>query len=344
MQLAIGMGVASCVAADALIDIDFDHARYGFAGHYHAARAAFLAAAGGVASGSAMALGPVIVGPDLIADGSFSGGTLDGWASGTSYVGNGSLSIVDERLVYSINSPTGAYRASRPNTVTAGRAYRFAGTLVSKSPTPPLTTVNISGASNIDLGNSDSRGADLSSSGTFPQALQTVAGTSQSTLYTGFATISTVNTAVTATFDDVSLHEVRPYAGYVPGGFSFRLAATTPAAASGNKVALQWGTDGERYRVRLVWDASKHLRLIVTTAGTEQANLDLGTVDTSTQFELEASIGANRISARLDGGDELLDTSATVPSVGLFWIGRSHTGENWDGTFHHLAVWSSAKS
>lgn len=341
MQLALGLDIGGIAAAhgDALLDIDFAHGRYGFAGKVHAGKSAFLAAAGGVAAGSALVLGPQIVGAEMIPDGAFGLGGLDGWASTPSHVANGSLSVVSNRIVAAINSPTGAYRAARANSVTVGRAYLFGGDIVAKGASPPLNSASINCSTNPDLGGSDLRFGDLGGATPLPQHLEVVGGTTAATLYSGFVTAVDANAAASISFDHFSLREVRPYAGYLAGGFAFRLAAKTPAATGANKVALQWGTDSERYRVRLVWDASRRLRLIVTPGGSDQANLDLGEVAVSTPFSLEASIGPDRVLARLDDGATLSDLTSSVPSVGRFWIGRSYTGEAWDGDLHRLEVW-----
>lgn len=339
MQISLGLNAAAAIGSDALIDIDFIHGRYAFAHRSYSSKAAFLAASGGAAAGSAMLLGPYVSGPELIPDGSFSAGGLDGWASTASHTGNGSVSVVANQLVAAINSSTGQYRAARSNAVAAGRAYRYAADIVAKGATPPLNSMSINAALNSELGGSDSRNGDFSGSGVIPQHLEVTAGAAGITLHTGFVCGVTPSTAATVTLDNLSLREALPYPGHSTSGFSFRLAAVTPAAASGNKVALQWGTDGERFRVRLVWDAGKHLRLIVTADNAEQANLDLGVVEVATAFAIEASLGANRVVARLNTGAALLDSAAVLPGIGRLWIGRSFTGEAWDGTLSRLSVW-----
>lgn len=339
MQLALGLDINAMATprGDALIDLDFAHGRYAFAGKAYASAAAFLAAAGGAAVGSAMVIGPHVVGSELIPGGSFDGGSLDGWASTPAHAENGSVSVVSNRLVATINSPAGSYRAARANSVIIGRAYRYAAAFVAKGATPPLNAMSINASTNADLGGSDLRFGDLGAA--LPQALEVVAGTAATTLHTGFVAAVTANVAATLSLDNFSLREVLPYPGYSPAGFAFQLSATTPAAASGDKVALQWGTDGERYRVRLVWDANRHLRLIVTVWGGEQANLDLGVVEVSTAFDVTASIGPNRILARLAGSSTIADLGCAIPSIGRLWIGRSYTGEAWDGTLEALQVW-----
>jgi len=345
MQLSLGLGlnVASAIGSDALLDLDFAHSRYGFAGRAYPSKAAFLAAVGGASVGSAMLLGPYLSGSELIPDGGFAGGAIDGWASTASHTGNGSVSVVANQLVAAINSSTGSYRAARANAVTAGRAYRLAADIVAKGATPPLNSLSLNAALNSELGGSDGRLADFSVGAPIPQHLEVTAGAAGAGLHTGFVCAVGVSTPATVTLDNFSLREALPYPGHSPAGFAFRLAATTPPAASGNKVAVQWGTDGERFRVRLVWDASKHLRLVVTADNAEQANLDLGVVELSTPFSVEASLGPNRIAARLNGGASQLDSAAALPGIGRLWIGRSYTGEAWDGTLSRLSVWAAER-
>lgn len=343
MRLALALDIAAIGApcADALIDLDLVHGRYSFGGRSYASRAAFLAAAGGIADGNAMVLGPHPVGSELIPGGDFDDGGLDGWASTPAHAANGGVSVVSNCLVATINSPTGSYRAARANTVVAGRAYLYGADIVAKGTTPPLNSASINASTNSDLGGSDMAFGNLGAA--LPQRLEVVAGTSAATLYTGFAAAVVADVAASISFDNVSLQEAVPYAGHSTAGFAFRLDAVTPSAASGDKVALQWGTDGERYRVRLVWDATRHLRLVVTVAGAEQANVDLGVVELSSAFVIEASIGPNRILARLGVTTTVADLAATLPSIGRLWIGRSYTGDAWDGELRNLQVWAGER-
>lgn len=344
--MQLGLGLASGGAAGPvghLIDIDFPAGRFRFGDRLHAGRDAFLADAGGSASGHAMILGPTFGGPELLADGGFDAGALDGWASTPAYAGLGSVAVADNVLVAAIDSSSGVWRCARANAVQSGRAYRFRADLVAKSSTPPLNALSINVSNNLDLGGSDARFANFGVGVPPQQTLEVVAGSASATLYTGFVLSATASQPASAALDDLSLREVLPYPGFVPGGFAFRLTATTAASLSGNRVALQWGTDGERFRVRLVWDAAGQLRLVVTSSGAEQANLDLGSVAPSTPFTVMASIGPNRVVARRDAGTVAIDRTVNVPAIGRLWIGRSFSGEAWSGSLDRLAVWAAER-
>lgn len=157
--------------------------------------------------------------------------------------------------------------------------------------------------------------------------------------------------------DDASVKEVLPCAGFAQGGLSGLIKGTTPATASGSKIIFQADSGSVTYPhptpnevdyVRLVWDATKHLRLIVmftSNSTVEQANLDLGLVDVSTPFELCFSVADNAFRAALRGGPILADTSGNMPGLAVLRIGCGATTSNdWDGAIARVTLFPFARS
>ena len=157
--------------------------------------------------------------------------------------------------------------------------------------------------------------------------------------------------------DDLSVKEVLPCAGFAQGGLSGIIKGTTPATASGSKIIFQADSGSTTYPhptpnevdyVRLVWDASKHLRLIVvftSNSTVEQANLDLGVVDVSTPFEVCFSVADNAFRAALRGGPIIADTSGNMPGLAVLRIGCGATTSNdWDGAISRVALFPFARS
>jgi hypothetical protein len=160
----------------------------------------------------------------------------------------------------------------------------------------------------------------------------------------------------TAEFDGASVKEVLPFAGFNQEGFAAIASGTTPSVAEGSKTVFEASCGGldtgfighERNRVRLEWDVSTHLRLIVTNAGTEVASLDLGSVAPLTAFRVLFSVKANDFRAAQLGGPVLADTSGDLPGVAMLYLKRQNApGATFDGTLDRLtlypAPWSEAE-
>jgi len=111
-----------------------------------------------------------------------------------------------------------------------------------------------------------------------------------------------------------------------------RILRGRTAKGSGTQVFGQIDDGSESNRVRIVRDSSNVMRCIVTVAGVEVANLNLGTVANDTAFAVGFSWAANSFTATLNGGTEVTDTSGAVPSGLTTWrVGASFTGEHANG-------------
>lgn len=340
--IALNEGVGVWWDADALIDSDFAHSRFRFNGQNYADETAWLAAIGGSKSGITRTIGPYVAGAEVLPDGGFASG-VDSWADAPATAANGDVSQVANRLRLSYTGAGTAYNARRPTTVLANRAYRFQATVPARAG-GGISAASVRAAADTDLGNGAV--ANVNFGNALPQTLSVVQAAPSTTLYFGLGSAGTASAANWIEVDDASVLEVYPYAAFTPGSLSARLNFTTPAAASGNKVLAEWSDDNtsRRSSVRVVFDASAHLRLIVTQDAFDWANLDLGVVGTSEAHTIALAVTANRVSASLDGGTLVTDTSSTTPGIGVLRICRSASGETWDGTIERVRIYAEALS
>lgn len=326
-----------------LIDADFATGRFRFNAQNYPDETTWLAAIGGSKSGITRTIGPYVTGTEVLADGGFSSG-VDSWADAPDYAANGDVSQVSNRLRMSWTGAGTSYSARRATTVTDSRAYLFQATITGRS-SSAVSAIALTAAVNQNLYGGASVAANLGSA--LPQTLSIIQASYPGLpLHFGVVGGGTASAANWLEIDDASVKEVVPYNGFQAGRLSARLSFTTPAAASGNKVLAEWSDQNtsRASRVRVVFDASAHLRVIVTQDSFEWTNLDLGAVDVSTAHTLAMAVTDNRVSASLDGASLATDTSATIPGLGQFRIGRSLSGETWDGTIERVKVYAEALS
>lgn len=334
-----GVGVWWDTAA--LVDANFSGGKFRFNNANYADETAWLAAIGGSKSGIARTIGPYIFGSELFPDGGFTSG-VDSWADAPATAANGGVTNEAGRLRLTYTGAGTSYNARRQFTVTANRAYAYRATVAARSGVN-LTSMAPAIAVSDDLAN----GAVWYANGAALPETRTIAfGAQFGTIRAGIQTSGTASAANWAEIDDVSLRECYPYEGFTTQSIGARFEFTTPAAASGNKVLAEWSDDNSSRvsRVRVVFDATSHLRMIVTSDNSEQANLDLGVVAVSTAYELAIAAASNRFSASLDGAAIVTDTAGTMPGVGKLWIGRSVSGETWDGTIDRVRIYAEALS
>lgn len=331
---SIGLGLASGNSRvwydrNSLIDLDFENGRYRFNGANYASLSAVVAAMNGTAAGNVLSIGPYDPGLGTLYTSDFSAG-VDGWVEAAN-AANGSIAAVDGNLVA---TATSSYSIARSVTTTRRLAALVSGTMLTRN---GLSAPALLGGS---VSNMATNGTASMQFGTAPATKSLVAGAGPTTLYVG----ATMGGSGDLSLNAFSAKEVYPYNGFTFGELSYEIDFTAPAAASGDKVLLQWGGSDEDNRIRLVYDASTNLRQIVTLGATEGSNLDLGTVPVSTRHIARGTCKSDLVYANIDGGVVGSDTSATFPPLGLFWVGRSATGETFDGTIHRVKVYAAAKS
>ena len=92
-----------------------------------------------------------------------------------------------------------------------------------------------------------------------------------------------------------------------------RTAHGAPATGA-VQVLAQYDDDSASNRIRLVRDENRLLRCLVTTAGTEAADLHLGTVADTVTFRVAFLWSSSGFSASLNGGTCVTAPAATLPS------------------------------
>jgi hypothetical protein len=119
------------------------------------------------------------------------------------------------------------------------------------------------------------------------------------------------------------------------------ISAKTPSATGTN---VLWQADGgsAANRFRIYRDSSNHIHCVVTVSSVDQADIDLGAVADSTDFQVTFGWAANDFAASLNGGAVLTDVSGTLPTVTTIRHGYSATGEQWGGSIYG-EVWKPAK-
>ncbi|CAH1671217.1 phage head spike fiber domain-containing protein [Chelatococcus asaccharovorans] len=110
------------------------------------------------------------------------------------------------------------------------------------------------------------------------------------------------------------------------------LTARAAGGKAGDQVLWQADDGSEANSHRLLRDATGMLRYIVTTTGTPQANLALGSVADGALFKVAVRAAPNDFAGSLNGGAVVTDTSGTLPSITTErWGGGAAPGVEWWG-------------
>lgn len=329
---APGMDAATRLGFSTAPDLyaDFAGGDFRFGRVRHGAQAAWQSGSGGAGSGWGLTFGPVVTGDELLTNGAFDT-DVAGWGAAGGWPA--SLTWQAGRLRNSY-AGSGQTRFQTSVATTPGRAYRLRGVL-------HATT-----SSSCQVGASPASGGVYG--GNLAGLSKPATGEVLFAVHAGSWTVGTLSNPAGAgqdDWDDFSVREIMPFAGWATNGFSLFARAVAPASAVGTQVLLQADAGGsERDRVRLAWGADEHLRLIVTRNNVEQANLDLGVVAASSVFEVRCSVAQDEITGSLNGAPATLDAAAGLPGIGVVRLGRSFTGEAWNGDMRAFALWFGAQS
>jgi hypothetical protein len=318
--------------APAIFVLDAANDRGWFNGVAYATEAALLAAIGGSKSGITRTVGPYVApdAPELLVNGDLSDG-VTGWSSPN----GGLVSVVSGELVLDGNSGSSP-RALHSVLTTLGKAFRLSatyrrGTAVNNVAVSPGSSTGTPAGNGLTSATST---APVSASNTFGAE----AATSYVNLLIG------ANPAVgTAIGDDFSVKEATPFAGFNYLGVSGEIEFTTPPAVAAAKVVLQIDDNGARNRVRTEIGTDLHLRVIDTLGGSAAASLDLGAVAVSEAHKVEFTSATHRYAARLDANPSVNDVTGVAPGLSVFRVGRSNTGETWDGAISKVTLFASER-
>lgn len=335
------------VVPGALIDIDFAAARYYYAGRHFESEEALLAAAGGVRADAVITIGPYDMpgAPERVTNGDFSSG-LDGWSS----FGGGIVSIDEDGHCRIEGNGGNVPGFVRPVALDKGHAYRLEVWVRDGYPGPGDHSVGVGTHPSLFGALSATIGGQVGGGRTVGEVRSTTFSAAAETMFVGGRDIS--NPALgTTSYDDFSIREVLPCAGFAPGGFTLLVSGTTPAEPGAGKVVFQaddgavdwpYPTPVEYNRVRLVWGSDGHLRFVVTetdqNGAAEQANLDLGVIAPLSAFEMVASVAQGAFRAALLGGPVLEAVGGDLPGIAVLRIGRGATGNLWDGAVGRVCL------
>lgn len=349
--LGVGIGTHSIERAmnKAWLDADFVRARFRFAGRSFIDETAFRQAVGAIVPAPGhMIIGPHVAAaaPELLPDGNFASGNTLGWTSvgSTIAIASGTL-----RITGGGGNGSGTYRTIAGLIESSGRAYCLRGDVWRDT------------ASHVTLG----FGAGGGGTANYAQTANlTAMAPNEAVLYCGGFNPSTASIAVRNLANpssgiywagNLSLREAVPYAGFQPGMLCGMVEARTPASGGAGGVVLQADDNAEfngnwfeRNFIRLVWDASQHLRFIVSFGGSgaavEQVNLDLGPVPPGTAFAVgfSARNGIYRVALKGQPVQQLL--TGTFPGVAAIRFGRGRSGVSghWSGSIDRVRLFSSS--
>ncbi len=348
---ALGLGcfpaMVPAEAGGAWLDADFLRERFRFAGRTLANATQFRQAVGATVPASGqLVIEPHVAetAPELLSDGGFAGGSASDWTSVGSAIAVASGAL---RVTGSGGNGSGAYRTIAGLIQSAGRAYRLSGDVWRDT------------ASYVTLG----FGAGGGGTANYAQTANlTVTTPSEAVLYCGGFNPSTASIALrhltnpsTGIYwaDNLSLREATPCAGFRVGALCGVLEATTPASGGTGGVVFQADDNAEfngnwfeRNFVRLIWDATQHLRFVVSFGGSgaqvEQVNLDLGLVPAGTAFVVGFSAMDGDYRAALMGQLVQQALSGTFPGLAALRLGRGRSSVSglWTGSIERLRLFS----
>lgn len=348
---ALGLGYFPAVVpahvGSAWLDAEFAAGRFHFAGRTLANETQFRQLVGGVVPASGhLIIGPYVAdaSPELLSDGGFASGSASDWSVVGSSVAVASGAL---RVTGSGGNGSGAYRTIAGLIQPSGRAYRLAGDVWRET------------SSNVTLG----FGAGGGGTANYAQTANlTNTAPGQAVLYCGGFNPSSASIALrnltnpsngSYWADNLSLREALPCSGFRAGGLCGVIEATTPSSGGTGGVVFQADDNAEfngnwfeRNFIRLTWDASQHLRFIVSFGGSgtqvEQVNLDLGLVAAGSSFAVGFSARDGEYRAALMGQPVQQALSGTFPGLAVLRVGRGRSGVSglWTGSVERLRLFS----
>lgn len=334
LAIGVGFGLAYLFDrpgwwdAEAILDADFANGRFRWDGLSFDNETAFLAAIGGSKAGAQRTFGPYVdpAAVNLISNGTFDT-DLSGWTPVLNGVSTAAVVSGAAHLTSDGTSGTGAGGAGITQAITTevGEGYLEEFTRAASQSGSRLGST----ALGFDLGgiSANAAGANINA-------------------FNGRTTTSHIYHFRTGSgssdVDNVKVRKAAPFKGFVQNGNIVRIAATTPAAASGEKCVFSYYNSPTHDIASVFWNASGELRVRVTRGAVTQADLNLGVISPSSAFELLVSFKLNAFYAQLTGGPTVqLDLSGDHPGVCFMKIGESPVASTaWDGSIGRVRIYA----
>jgi len=153
-----------------------------------------------------------------------------------------------------------------------------------------------------------------------------------------FATsvIKTSSAAVTRNADIATMTGTN-FSDWYSAGAGGIVVRVLPSTVSGTRPALQLD-DATANEVIALRGNTTNPELVIVDGGSPQAQIDAGTIDANTAYNLGAAWNTDNCAAAVNGGAAVTDTSATIPTVTQALLGSD--GTNYlNGNIQTLRYW-----
>jgi hypothetical protein len=122
--------------------------------------------------------------------------------------------------------------------------------------------------------------------------------------------------------------------------FSWIVSGITAPGVGGTQVAAELDDGSSKNAITLERASNGHLRFLIFSGGTAQANLDLGAVPNGTAFRARLNAPGSSFVATLDGSPLLMTTGSMPSQLTVARCGSDTTGDYWNGWLRESAFWA----
>lgn len=116
------------------------------------------------------------------------------------------------------------------------------------------------------------------------------------------------------------------------------LFAQFRSPASGTRPIVSLDDNSANNRIEL-FTSGADPKLLITSGGSAQADLDAGSVTANTMTRLAGRFAADNFAVSVSGGNEITDISGSSPAVDRIRIGRDQAGNYLSGTIARITGW-----
>lgn len=157
-----------------------------------------------------------------------------------------------------------------------------------------------------------------------------------------FATsyIPTAGSAVTRSADSLSMTGTNFSSWWNATEGTFYFEGDSPGSGTRPLVSADDNTANEKFNL---YTSTLDPKFLITDGGVSQADIDAGSITANTAFKFAAAFKANDCSVSVNGGAEVNDTSATMPTVDRLRIGADQAGNSLNGHVKAFRFYSTNK-